>query len=146
MKKHNVGFTVAACLAIVVALTIFLNRPEPGTQAPPSDAQSDRADALTADSLTLDTHTGLVVDTNLRLILANCSTCHSTDLVRQNRFTRDGWLAKIRWMQQKHNLWDLGDLEDDILDYLEKYYSPSSMDKRARLRREPLTDIQWYDY
>src|SRR5690606_39489843 len=140
MKKHNVGFTVAACLAIVVALTIFLNRPEPGTQAPPSDAQSDRADALTADSLTLDTHTGLVVDTNLRLILANCSTCHSTDLVRQNRFTRDGWLAKIRWMQETHNLWDLGESDAAISDYLEKYSSPSSMDKRGLLRRQRFTD------
>ena len=144
MKTPKVGLIVAACLAIIVGLTFVLDRPESDTSTPAS--VSDTVAALIVDSLTLDAHSGLVVDTSLRLILANCSTCHSTDLVRQNRFTRDGWLAKIRWMQEKHNLWDLGESEDDILDYLEKYYSPSSMDKRARLRREPLTDIQWYDY
>lgn len=141
MKIPNVGLIVVLCLVVLAGLIAFFYFPAPSTST--SVAVSD---TLTSDTLTYDAHSGLVKDTNLRLILANCSSCHSTDLVRQNRFTRDGWLAKIRWMQQKHNLWELSESEDAILDYLEKYYSPTSMDKRARLRREPLTDIKWYDY
>src|SRR5690606_15362581 len=138
MKIRSVGLIVVLCLVVLVGLIAVFYFPAPDT--PTSVIESD------TDTLTYDAHSGLVADTNLRLILANCSSCHATDLVRQNRFTRDGWLAKIRWMQEKHNLWDLGESEAAILDYLEKYYSPSSMDKRARLRREPLTDIEWYDY
>ena len=101
---------------------------------------------IPADSLEYDAHSGLVKEDGLSLILANCSTCHTTDLIKNNRFTRDGWLAKIRWMQREQNLWDLGENETAILDYLEKYYSPSSSDARAHLRREPLSNIQWYEY
>src|SRR3546814_18068655 len=90
-----------------------------------------------SDTLKYDSQTGLVVDKNMALVVASCSACHSTELIRQNRFTRDGWIAKIRRMQREHNLWDQGESEKAILDTLEKYYSPSQMETRPQMQRAP---------
>ncbi len=87
-----------------------------------------------------DTLTGLFDGEGLLEIKANCLSCHSAKLITQNRFTRDGWHQKIVWMQQTQGLWDLGEAEPLILDYLAKHYAPEA---RAS-RRQPLTDITWY--
>ena len=41
----------------------------------------------------------------------------------------------IRWMQNKHGLWALGELEAPILDYLETHYAP-----RVSGSRRPLAE------
>jgi len=92
------------------------------------------------DTLKKDTETGMIVDKDLYMVKAQCTSCHSSKLILQNRFTRDGWKQKIRWMQAKHNLWDLGETEKQVLDYLEKYYAPTA----TLARRQPLKDIKWY--
>ena len=92
------------------------------------------------DTLKKDTETGMIVDKDLYMVKAQCTSCHSSKLIVQNRFTRDGWKQKIRWMQAKHNLWDLGETEKQVLDYLEKYYAPTA----TLARRQPLKDIKWY--
>jgi len=92
------------------------------------------------DTLKKDTETGMIVDKDLYIVKAQCTSCHSSKLIVQNRFTRDGWKQKIRWMQAKHNLWDLGETEKQVLDYLEKYYAPTA----TLARRQPLKDIKWY--
>ncbi|WP_229249425.1 hypothetical protein [Dyadobacter sandarakinus] len=92
------------------------------------------------DTTKKDTETGLVMDQSLYLVKAQCTQCHSSKLIVQNRFTRDGWKQKIRWMQANHNLWDLGETEKPVLDYLEKHYGPTT----AHARRAPLKDIKWY--
>jgi hypothetical protein len=92
------------------------------------------------DSLKIDEATGLVIDNNLYMVKAQCTSCHSPMLISQNRFTRDGWKQKIRWMQANHNLWELGDAEPIVLDYLEKYYAPT----QTYSRRAPLKNIEWY--
>ncbi|MBL4586866.1 MAG: monoheme cytochrome C [Flavobacteriales bacterium] len=84
--------------------------------------------------------TGFKEGNNLQLVIANCTGCHSSKMVTQNRATREGWKSMIRWMQETQNLWELGDGEDLILDYLAKYYAP---EKKGR--RQPLTDITWYE-
>ena len=84
--------------------------------------------------------TGFKADANLNLVIANCTSCHSAKMVTQNRATREGWKTMIRWMQETQNLWDLGENEDAILDYLAKYYAPEKQG-----RRQPLTDIVWYE-
>ncbi|MDO1445757.1 hypothetical protein Q0590_05820 [Rhodocytophaga aerolata] len=96
------------------------------------------------DTLKVDEATGLIIDEHLPLIRANCTGCHSTKLIGQHRFTREGWVGKIRWMQQYHNLWNLGESEKLILDYLEKHYSPASASNKVPARRTPLTNIEWY--
>ena len=83
--------------------------------------------------------TGLVADEGYLLVRNNCSNCHSLDLVKNTRASREGWLATIRWMQQTQGLWDLGSNEKPILDYLAKNYAPEDAG-----RRRQLTGIEWY--
>ena len=85
--------------------------------------------------------TGLAEGAGLAVVKANCLGCHSAKLVTQNRFTRDGWHKKIVWMQQTQGLWELGENEPIILDYLAEHYAPEA---RAS-RRQPLTGIKWYE-
>ncbi len=89
----------------------------------------------------VDAETGLALDPNFTLIKAHCTGCHSPKLILQHRFTRDEWLSKIRWMQRNHKLWDLGDSEKIVLDYLAKNYAPS---QSVYSRREALRNIKWY--
>ena len=98
------------------------------------------SESALADTLKREPETGLVVDKDLYMVKAQCTSCHSSKLIIANRFTRDGWKQKIRWMQAKHNLWDLGETEKQVLDYLEKYYAPT----QTLARRAPLKDIKWY--
>lgn len=83
--------------------------------------------------------TGFKEGENLDLVLANCISCHSAKMVTQNRATREGWKSMIKWMQETQNLWELGDAEPLILDYLAKYYAPEKAG-----RRQPLTNVDWY--
>jgi hypothetical protein len=88
----------------------------------------------------IDPETGLMPDQNLMLVKSQCTACHSAKLITMNRFTRSGWKEKIVWMQETQNLWDLGQSEQAVLDYLEKYYSP----KPQASRRKNLENIEWY--
>ena len=88
--------------------------------------------------------TGLINDQNLMMVKSQCLACHSSKLILQHRFTRAGWQERIRWMQQYHKLWDLGESEKVVLDYLEKNYGPSSAGATVYARRAPLKAIQWY--
>jgi hypothetical protein len=88
----------------------------------------------------IDVESGLIVDDNYELVKGTCSACHSIDLVIQNSATREGWKDLIVWMQQTQKLWDLGESEALILDYLEKNYAPKEQGRRA-----PLKDIDWYE-
>ncbi|MEZ0607513.1 hypothetical protein ACAW74_03305 [Fibrella sp. WM1] len=108
------------------------------------DAPSVRSNVPTAlaDTTKADPETGLAVDNNLMLVRAHCTGCHSTKLILQNRFTRDGWKQKIRWMQRTQKLWDLGEAEPAVLDYLTKHYGPE--DKPFDGRRLPLKGVSWH--
>jgi hypothetical protein len=88
----------------------------------------------------IDETTGLIVSEHLDLVIANCTGCHSSKLITQFHTDRQGWLEKIRWMQQKQKLWDLGESEPKILDYLSKNYPPSEKVNR----RATLKNIEWY--
>ena len=82
---------------------------------------------------------GLIVDDSFELVISNCTQCHSSKLIIQNRATRQGWENIIGWMQRTQNLWDLGNNQDLILDYLSKNYAPI-----RKGRRMPLSNIEWY--
>jgi hypothetical protein len=88
-----------------------------------------------------DAETGLALDPNLMMIKAQCVSCHSSKLILQHRYTRDEWQGKIRWMQRNHNLWDLGETEKTVLDYLAKHYAPT---ETKNARRAPLRNVRWY--
>ena len=83
--------------------------------------------------------TGFIADDGLMTVVNNCTNCHSAKLVTQNRMTKEGWAATIKWMQETQNLWDLGDNEKIILNYLANNYAP---EKKGR--RQNLEHINWY--
>ncbi len=84
--------------------------------------------------------TGLLDGEGLEQVVINCTSCHSSKLITQNRMTKAGWTATIKWMQETQNLWDLGGNEDLIVNYLAKYYAPEEKGRRAQL-----TNIEWYE-
>ena len=84
--------------------------------------------------------TGMVVAEGIQLVKANCMNCHSPKLITQSRATKEGWEGMIRWMQAKHRLWDLGEHEATILEYLATHYAP----EEGKGRRKQL-EVEWYD-
>lgn len=83
--------------------------------------------------------TGLIEAPGLMETVTNCTNCHSSKLVTQNRMSAERWKATIRWMQETQNLWDLGKNEDIIINYLVENYP-----QKASGRREILSEIEWY--
>ena len=84
--------------------------------------------------------TGLKEGTGLMEVVNNCTNCHSAQLVIQNRMNEERWLATIRWMQETQNLWDLGNNEEIIIQYLVTNYPPTKKGRRANLQ-----NIEWYE-
>jgi len=89
----------------------------------------------------LDVASGFIAEGNYLLVKQTCTACHSSKLVTQNRATREGWLEMIRWMQQTQKLWDLGENEDKILDYLAEHYGPTEQGRRAPLEIREWTPL-----
>lgn len=83
---------------------------------------------------------GLVDADGITEVINNCTQCHSTEIIKQNRLSAEQWRSTIKWMQETQNLWDLGNNEDIIIDYLVKNYPPVKKGRRAKL-----TDIEWYN-
>jgi hypothetical protein len=121
----------------IIGLGLFINSFYKDTHKAAPVSVSAR---MLPDTLKRDPETGLALDTNLYMVKAQCTSCHSSKLILANHFTGDGWKQKIHWMQEKHNLWDLGETEKQVLDYLEKYQAPAP----SVARRTPLKDIKWY--
>ncbi len=84
--------------------------------------------------------TGFIQGEHLELVIENCTGCHSSKLIIQNRASKEGWMGMIKWMQETQNLPDLGENEAKIVSYLATYYAPEEQG-----RRKPLTEIQWYE-
>ncbi len=84
--------------------------------------------------------TGFIDAIGVMTVVNNCTNCHSSKLVIQNRMNADRWNATIKWMQETQNLWPLGDNQKVIVDYLVKNYPPIDTGRRAGL-----TNVIWYD-
>jgi hypothetical protein len=83
--------------------------------------------------------TGLVDAEGLMTVVNNCTNCHSAKLVIQNKMSAESWNAAIKWMQETQNLWDLGDNQEIIVNYLVTNYPFT-----AKGRRMILKNIDWY--
>lgn len=84
--------------------------------------------------------TGLIEGKGLMAVVNNCTNCHSSKIITQNRMTKERWKETIVWMQETQNLWDLGENEDVIINYLVTYYPVAK-----KGRRQNLTNIEWYE-
>ena len=148
ITKAVVGIMVVLFIGtgVVIYLLVADRSPEPVVQVPAEVASAEvappAAEAKAPDIVDgKDVQTGLLDGEGLLAVKANCLACHSAKLVTQNRFTREGWHDKIVWMQETQGLWDLGENEPVILDYLAEYYAPEERGGR----RQPLTGIEWYE-
>lgn len=105
-------------------------------------SKSKIAERIDEDKIENGIHirTGFVDDIGLMTVVNNCTNCHSSKLVIQNRMNESRWNATIKWMQETQNLWALGDNQKVIVDYLVKNYPPIE-----KGRREGLTNIIWYE-
>ena len=84
--------------------------------------------------------TGLIAAEGLMTVVNNCTNCHSSKLVTQNRMNAKRWNATIEWMQETQNLWDLGGNQEIIVTYLVTNYPVQN-----KGRRMALTNIDWYE-
>ncbi len=84
--------------------------------------------------------TGLKDAKGLMTVINNCTNCHSAKLVIQNKMNKERWDATILWMQETQNLWDLGENQKIIVDYLTTNYPITE-----KSRRENLSNITWYE-
>lgn len=83
--------------------------------------------------------TGLLDGPGLKLVIRNCTGCHSAKLITQNKATASGWRGTIEWMQETQGLWDLGEQQEPIINYLATFYAPE-----AEGRRKNLKEPEWY--
>lgn len=133
--KKNLTTTILVLIAVLlfVVLAVVKLMDEPLKPSAQSGIQNtDIVDGIHQP-------TGLKDDEGLMTVVAHCTACHSAQLVIQNRMNRERWNATIRWMQETQNLWDLGDNQEVIVDYLVKNYPVS-----VKGRREKLDTIEWY--
>jgi len=87
-----------------------------------------------ADDPEIDAFTGLKVAEGWEHVRANCIACHSTRLITQQRGNAAQWLAMIRWMQDKQNLWQFEPaVEAAIVSYLAENYPPDADRRRAAI-------------
>ena len=90
--------------------------------------------AATGQELEIDEMSGFVKTGDWELVRANCIACHSAKLVTQQRGSAAQWLALIRWMQAKQNLWQFDpEVEKKIVTYLADNYAPQEDRRRAAL-------------
>lgn len=131
-------------IVVVTAVIMYFYNNRGGTLLYNSNTEAEYVDVNVEENTEkiengIHTRTGFIEDKGMREVITNCTSCHSAKLVTQNRMSKEGWTATIRWMQKTQNLWNLGENEDVIVDYLAKNYGPIE-----KGRREGLKDIEWY--
>ena len=86
------------------------------------------------EEVALDPLTGLRMTSDWELVRNNCTACHSSKLITQQRGSEAQWLGMIRWMQKKQNLWPFDpDTEGRIIAYLAENYPPHADRRRASI-------------
>jgi len=133
MKKY-VPFTLIM-LAILAVVIFFIPKKE-------AIIVEKTTTVSEADKVENGIHvkTGLIAKDGYQTVVSNCTACHSAKLVMQNRMNEARWNSTIKWMQETQNLWDLGDNQKIIVDYLVKNYPIEKVG-----RRHALNNINWYD-
>ena len=64
---------------------------------------------------------GLLPVSGVKLVIKNCTVCHSADIILENHMSRKAWDKTITWMQKEQGLWKLNkEVRKIILDYLSK--------------------------
>lgn len=129
-------------LTLILAVAVVYIQVDPSLSAFENKKQivdaTDMNDNLIKNGIHIKT--GLKDGESLMLVVQNCTACHSAKIIIQNRADKEGWKEIIQWMQETQNLWELGNNEEKIIDYLVANYPP-----QKKGRRTPLTNIDWYE-
>ncbi|TMM57479.1 monoheme cytochrome C [Maribacter algarum] len=139
------AFLIAFCIIAIGLITYIKNPNLFNNDSKSAETESEYVAIPQDDDFDkiengIHVRTGFVEAEGLMETVNNCTNCHSSELVLQNRMSKERWIATIRWMQETQNLWDLGGNEAIIVDYLVTNYPVI-----AKGRRSALTDIQWYE-
>jgi hypothetical protein len=132
MKKVVIS---ALLLTLLLVYGCQSDAEEPATEAAPTADTAPPKGVVNG----IDTLSGLIAEGDYLLVKGNCLACHGGKLITQQGATADGWLEMIHWMQEKHGLWDLGEQETPIVDYLATYYAPTETGRRPNLE-----NTEWY--
>jgi len=140
-KAERLAYTAAICLFISLGL-LYFRVYDPEFNLFKLNANTEIAEYVDEDLIVDGIHirTGFLEDEGLMTVVNNCTTCHSSKLVIQNRMNKIRWNATIEWMQKTQNLWELGPNQKIIVDYLVKNYPPVE-----KGRRQSLLNIKWYE-
>ncbi|MDJ0710520.1 MAG: hypothetical protein QNJ14_09030 [Woeseiaceae bacterium] len=124
----------APLIALALTTAILLCACTRNESAPVSSPVSIAEPEAIATEPQIDPATGLIMAQDWELVRANCMPCHSLQLVTQQRGTAQQWLAMIRWMQAKQNLWQFDEnTEKRIVGYLATNYAPDAAQRRAAI-------------
>lgn len=150
-KEKLIALVKAAYQLIIITLVLVVSfggfmiyyKSDPNlTALQPEPQQPEKVTGKVDDNKIengIHVRTGLIEAEGLMAVVDNCTGCHSSKLIIQNRMNAERWNATIKWMQETQNLWDLGDNQEVIVNYLVNNYPP-----KKRGRRENLSDIEWY--
>lgn len=144
IRKYVVALRVLLFLILVLLLVLLVNIDLPISDNARYTTRSFNfpVDPTAGFSIIdgLESTTGLIAQGDWLLVKQNCTPCHSAKLVTQNHADKAGWMATIDWMQETQGLWDLGDNEFRIVNYLTNFYGYEKVG-----RRKPLEIEEWYD-
>jgi len=135
MKRRNF---IIATTGIIIVLVVFIFNKFNTTAKVYEKVDTSEVPFIELDDETIE-RSGFINDLGVSQVIQNCTQCHSSKLVTQNRLSEAGWKASIEWMQKTQNLWDLGKNEDRIVSYLAKNYGPIK-----KGRRENIKVAEWY--
>ena len=79
----------------------------------------------------IDDITGLLQEEGWQSVQANCTACHSAQIIAQNSGSRAVWKSRIVWMQTQGLQLLASDVENTILDYLTVHYGQKEASRRA---------------
>jgi hypothetical protein len=107
-KAERLAYTAIFLMAICIGL-LFLKIYDPTLSIfqPKKELLAEVDEDIIENGI--HTRTGFVDAIGLMTVVNNCTNCHSSQLVIQNRMNEERWNATIKWMQETQNLWGLGD-------------------------------------
>lgn len=126
------GLAIISIIVIVILMGPLSNHQPENNLQNKINSKNDSAGGIHLE-------TGLKEDHGLETVITHCTACHSAQLITQNRMSREKWNATIRWMQETQNLWDLGENQEVIVNYLVKNYPIEHVGRRKNLQ-----NIEWY--
>lgn len=138
--ESKTGTTLAFVASIACALMFIAGAGEkkvevvPAARAPAVEPSPTTAPDGASSPFAIDDKTGFVKAPGWELVAANCTACHSSKLVIQNRGDRQYWKDLIVWMQKTQNLWPFApEVEETVLGYLSTHYGAKAGQRRASL-------------